>query len=315
MKLKNGADDYGFDDLDITNFIIKGTCVTTEHWRRVRRDKPCPICGRPDWCLISTDDTAAICARVQSERRIGEAGFLHRLQERQPSVTRRVRSVYLPLSSNSKLHLAELVGRYQAAVHDAELCKLAKRLGLTVDGLRALRIGWTGTAWSFPMTNVAGAVLGVRLRSTEGRKFAVKGGEEGLFIPSSITPTDNNRLLITEGPTDTAALLDLGFATVVGRPSCNGGLKLLVHLVQQWRCQDVVIVADSDEPGQRGAGNLASVLAVYVPNVRAIRPPDGIKDARAWVQAGGTRQEVEQAIQDSHKQRLTIRMKEVHHGR
>ena len=175
VKLKNGADDYGFDDLDITNFIIKGTCVTTEHWRRVRRDKPCPICGRPDWCLISTDDTAAICARVQSERRIGEAGFLHRLQERQPSVTRRVRSVYLPLSSNSKLHLAELVGRYQAAVHDAELCKLAKRLGLTVDGLRALRIGWTGTAWSFPMTNVAGAVLGVRLRSTEAQICCQRG--------------------------------------------------------------------------------------------------------------------------------------------
>ena len=29
------------------------------HWRRVRRDQPCPICERPDWCLVAADGSAA----------------------------------------------------------------------------------------------------------------------------------------------------------------------------------------------------------------------------------------------------------------
>ena len=59
-------------------------------------------------------------------------------------------------------------------------------------------------------------------------------------------------MLICEGPTDTAALLDMGFANVVGRPSCTGGIKLLVELVCQRRSEEVVVVADGDEPGQGG---------------------------------------------------------------
>jgi hypothetical protein len=45
--------------------------------RRVTRAHPCPICGRADWCLLASDDAAAICARVTSARRAGAAGWLH----------------------------------------------------------------------------------------------------------------------------------------------------------------------------------------------------------------------------------------------
>ena len=30
---------------------------------RVGRDYPCPICGKPDWCLVFADQTKAVCAR------------------------------------------------------------------------------------------------------------------------------------------------------------------------------------------------------------------------------------------------------------
>jgi hypothetical protein len=68
----------------------------------------------------------------------------------------------------------------------------------------------------------------------------------------------------------------------------------------------VVIMADGDEPGQRGAENLASVLVAYAPAVRVIRPPEGIKDARAWLQAGGTRQDVQKLIDITVARRLVI---------
>lgn len=48
-------------------------------WVRVSKNNPCPVCGKPDWCLIGSEGDRAICQRVESSERHGEAGFLHRL--------------------------------------------------------------------------------------------------------------------------------------------------------------------------------------------------------------------------------------------
>jgi hypothetical protein len=55
--------------------------VTTSSvsWIRVTKSHSCPICGKPDWCLISADGNTCICARTQSDNRAGEAGWLHKL--------------------------------------------------------------------------------------------------------------------------------------------------------------------------------------------------------------------------------------------
>ncbi len=55
-------------------------------WARVNRLNPCPICGKPDWCLISRDGKAAICARVESEKPAGDkgAGWIHTLDTAMP---------------------------------------------------------------------------------------------------------------------------------------------------------------------------------------------------------------------------------------
>jgi len=264
---------------------------------------------------VATDGSAAICARTESDKRCGEAGYLHRLRDSDFQPWRSVRSVRLP-TAGPRHDLANLAARYRDYVKPSELQSLARSLGLTRDSLAAFGIGWSvpDRAWSFPMVDPSGAVLGIRLRRPNGSKFAVRGGKEGLFIPA-VESTDN-RLLICEGPTDAAALLDLGFRSEVGRPSCTGDVKLLVDLVRQRHQAEVVIVADCDEPGQRGADNLASVLVAYVAAVRVIRPPDGIKDTRAWLQAGGDRQAVEQAIEAVPARRLTVQSRRVaQHGR
>ena len=106
-----------------------------------------------------------------------------------------------------------------------------------------------------------------------GKKIAVKGGHDGLFIPEGIDA--RGLVLVCEGPTDTAALLDLGF-NAVGRPSCRGGVKLLVGLVQKHRPSGVVIVSDGDAPGQRGGESLAALLdGIHAPLGRKRRASGG----------------------------------------
>jgi hypothetical protein len=205
-----------------------------------------------------------------------------------------------------------VAAQWRDEVDPGRLHQVAVSLGLSVESLCGFGIGWSAghRAWSFPMTDAAGNVLGIRLRWPDGFKFAMAGGKEGLFIPS-IVEAESSPLLICEGPTDAAALLDMGFRIVVGRPSCSGGIKLLVELVRQRQCPEVVIVADGDEPGLLGANNLASVLVVYAPVVTVIAPPTGIKDGRDWLQAGGTREDVERAIQAAPRRALQVRARRV----
>lgn len=282
-------------------------------WRRVRKGRPCPICERHDWCLLAADGSAAICARRESSKRCGEAGWLHRLRDDRDHPHRIVRSV--PLTRAVRRNdLARLAAGYQNATAPAQLQVLTRSLGLTVQSLKALCIGWADQyrAWSFPMRDTAGNVVGIRLRRPNGSKFSVSGGREGLFLPA--TDPTHSRLLICEGPTDTAALLDLGYAAVVGRPSCTGGIKLLVGLVQRRHPEGVVIVADRDEPGLRGANNLASVLLAYCPKVRVV-VPNHFKDVREFLRAGGTRRQLEYAIEATPELRLALQSRRVPHGK
>ena len=51
--------------------------MNSENMIRVSKQRPCPVCGKPDWCLIARDGSAAICARIAegSVKQCGEAGW------------------------------------------------------------------------------------------------------------------------------------------------------------------------------------------------------------------------------------------------
>lgn len=280
-------------------------------WQRVSKRRKCPVCGRPDWCLYAgRDDSpdAVICARTESRKRCGESGWLHQLRRDGPAWSPRVRRIEVSaakIGGEQIIDFANLAAEYQQAIQLEALERLAVALGLTANSLKRLGIGWSkqNGAWTFPMYDAGGNVLGIRLRLAGGRNLSVRGGHEGLFIPEGLPHGD--RLLVTEGPTDCGAMLDLDFSAV-GRPSCIGGVRLLVELVRRHRPAEVVIVADGDTPGQRGAENLAMVMATYVSAVRIITPPSGIKDARAWKQSGATAADVQSGIDAVPVQNLTV---------
>lgn len=203
------------------------------------------------------------------------------------------------------VHLKLIDSRYCAALSARGRQHLARLLGLTANSLLALGVGWDAgrRAWSFPMRDGDGRVVGFRLRSLGGSKFTLAGTHEGLFLPADL-PT-GQRLVVTEGPTDAAALLGLGFVAV-GRPSCTGGVAHTVRLVRRLRCPEVVLAADQDPAGQRGAANLAAALLLHAA-VRVFTPP--AKDVRAWVTgAGASAADVARLLEATPVQRLHVQV-------
>lgn len=291
-------------------------CIYQQHARlmRVTRERRCPICGRPDWCGIATDGSLAICMRVADGaiRPARNGGYVHRLADRPRR--RRPTTITSVIDAKPTRHdLAILAQQYESAIDPAKLARLADGLGVTVQSLRGLGIGRCveSNSWSFPMKDAAGVIVGIRLRADGGKKFAVTGGREGVFIPADAG--ESSTILICEGPSDTAALCDLGL-DAIGRPSCTGGVEIVQRWIADHDPARVIIVADADEPGYRGAGILAVHLAVIVPDVRVIAPTPPLKDSRDWKRAGATRDDILNMAEQAKLIRLGIES-EVKRGR
>ncbi len=287
--------------------------VSTESMQRVSKCRPCPICGKPDWCLLASDGSAAICARISegSQKRCGDAGWLHVLRDDPDWQERpRVRRLSIGTANGERTDLGPLMAEYVAAVDLGGLGDFADSLGLSVASLNRLRVGWAEQyhAWAFPMVDADVRIRGIRLRALDGHKWSVRGGRDGVFWPAGLTFREP--LLLPEGPTDTFALLDLGFEAI-GRPSCLGGVRILCELVRRRKPPGVIVVSDRDEngAGQQGAESMATALLTYCPSVRVIQPPKGIKDVRTWLLAGATRENVQAVINAALPRKLTVRRK------
>jgi len=269
-------------------------------WKRVSRRRRCIICDKPDWCLYTGPDeapTAFICARVESPKRCGEAGWLHKLRDdwQKPPTLRKPE----PKRQEPTRDFAAFAEECRRALDAVALSRFADKMGLSAGSLKRLGIGWSAehSAFTFPMRAAEGSVVGIRLRLRNGRKLSVRGGHEGLFVPVGLQTRGD--LYLPEGPTDTAALLGLGIEAV-GRPSCNGGIKHVVRLLARSDYFGVTVVADRDEKsgaGERWAKVLAERAADYAGQLWFLKPPSSFKDMRDWARAGATRAEVEAACE------------------
>lgn len=278
-------------------------------WTRCTKSRPCPICGKPDWCGVSSDGAVAHCMRTPSDREARNGGWIHKLkQDAMPPLApvKRLKTTNRPAAD-----FRSMLAYYQASMEPADLDRLALELGVSSCSLRRLEAAWSGPhqALAFPMYSPELQVIGIRLRSCDGRKWAVGGSRSGLFIPGvadggSLPP--QGPILICEGPTDTAAMLDLGFFSI-GRPSCIGCEEMIGQLCRR---RDVVIVADNDQPkpgpdgrlvspGREGAHRLATFLHGRVRSIKIIYPLKG-KDARAWLLSGATRTTVTACIAQAY---------------
>lgn len=144
--------------------------------------------------------------------------------------------------------------------------------------------------WAFPMRDHLRFMIGIRLRDDNGKKFAVKGSKQGLFIPQS---TPQATLFVTEGPTDCAALLSMGLYAV-GKPAAMANPDEIVKFIARWRVRRVVVIADNDRAGLSGAQKLVDVCPV--PCCELVLPA---KDAREFYRNGGTKEMIENLLKNS----------------
>lgn len=257
-------------------------------WIRINKSNPCPVCGKTDWCEISSDGTTVYCMRVPSERpsKSPQGGWFHRTSE--PVVYQPVKKkkVVKDFTTEAQHCIDNLTG------YDTP----SRLLGVSVRSLERLQIGHNGQGYTFPMRDGRDRIIGIRVRGKKG-KWSVPGSRNGLFWPEKVYSGSDWPLVICEGPTDTAALLDLEF-DAIGRPSCSGGNEHVMEFLRGKR-RDVVVMSDNDRakqrpdgsvwfPGQEGALRLAVQIKSLVRSVKVCRPPSH-KDIRAWKMAGATR--------------------------
>jgi hypothetical protein len=89
-------------------------------WLRVTRHNPCPVCGKPDWCLVSEDGKMAICARIESDKKAGSkgAGWIHILDAGRPLVPSTPR---VDTKQNTKAPRSTLGMAYRALLSELSL--------------------------------------------------------------------------------------------------------------------------------------------------------------------------------------------------
>jgi len=251
-------------------------------YSRVSPQAPCPICKKSDWCRVFADGWVE-CMRVQSERAAKSGGWMHRLD----GEARR----YLPPPPKlppPTINATKLIREWHTATSPALREDFAVSLGLSGSSLTAVGAAWAATyaAWAFPMSDGYGNIVGIRLRNEKG-KFAVRGSRQGIFL-ADVPP--RKILFVCEGPTDTAAAIELGLFAV-GRPNCCCGAPEIKIYARRLAVARVVVISDNDKPGIDGAKKVGAELklpfAIYVPPA---------KDLREFVRLGGTRIMIENTL-------------------
>lgn len=250
-------------------------------WVRVSRREPCLICEKPDWCTIG--EKGSCCMRIESSRPMANGGWFHAFGDDTPKRE--------PLPSRpipARPNFAAILHGWRQATTDAQLAQEAEKLRVSTRALADLGTCYAPeySATAFPMFDEAASSVnepcGVRLR-TEDKKFAVKGSKAGFFFPfGAMLRIPARRIFICEGPTDTAACLDLE-CFAIGRASCRGGEGMLLSALAQLCPDEVVVVFDNDGPGVAGAEDL--VRLIRQPCARLVPPG---KDLRKFLADGGS---------------------------
>ena len=267
-------------------------------WLSVTKDRPCPACGKPDWCAWAPDGKLK-CNRTS----IAPPGFEWVADKDGGAIFRPAEApdtfrmalgagerARAPLTSASnerppRVDWGVEAAKLGAALDDDTRQRLADELGVSAESLSAVSVGRGPYAFTFPERDGSGAVIGIATRSDNGAKGFMRGGNRGLTVPGNLESLPDP-VLIVEGASDVAACLTLGLAAV-GRPSNSQGSE---HLAGLLASRGLIVVGENDQkadgswPGRDGAHIVAKALSQRLGRaIDCALPPETCKDIRGWL--------------------------------
>ena len=275
-------------------------------WIRVSKGNPCPICGKPDWCCISSDYTTVYCMRVPSRRqsRTG-GGYFHRYPDT-PQKAVLLEAIAEP--HRETISPAEWENRWRdmrAHTHPDRLRRAAERLSTTAESLEAYgAVVPDDSAVTWPMYDSRLRMVGLYRRYWDGSKRFLRGSNgRGIIVPRwQLKKNLAVDLYVVEGATDACSLHSAGMLAI-GRPSCATGGDVVGELLKTLSFRgNIVVLGERDKkldncpfcrgkrcqrcwPGLWGAEQTAKKIG----RVTGIRPvvslvPPQCKDARDVVE-------------------------------
>jgi hypothetical protein len=245
----------------------------------------CPICAKPDWCLVADDGSAAICRRIEkgSVKKCGKAGWLHVLGDFNPKRHTLPEKPYIDWAMHTLGFAQQL--------HDNRVLFYKFCSDNKINILPAMRfnIGWTNDWLTIPMYGVGGRITGIQRRQKNIKRF-MKWSEMGVFLPSAFLQYKAKTLAVCEGWTDTVTAYEYGFGAAIGKMNCYVGDDLVLYYAKRLGCERVIVFADNDGVGLDGANATAELLRENCFRVMVIRTKE--KDLRACKLTGMTINEV-----------------------
>ncbi len=274
-----------------------------QRFDRVSPDEPCLLCGKPDWCLIAKDGSAAICPRTPegAVKDLGTAGYLHMLDEVECTeadvrLIKELREDYEPVKKP----------RVFSDFIDAVKCQLkstrSKHPGAKI-----------GSRWYYKNEREKTVFFVQRFELGEAdsetgkpkKKFIpFKRVDKGWAIGDPKPPFplwnlggigDAERVVVTEGEKAAKALVSIGIpATTLHQFNCPEKTDL-----SPLKDKAVVVMPDHDDQGELSAhGVMVALHETGCGDIRMLRlpnlPPKG--DAVEFIEACDTGREARKRL-------------------
>lgn len=213
----------------------------------------CPICNKPDGCLIAQDGSACICSRIEKDsvKRVGKGpfrgGWLHILADDfkpmkyetppKPDIdwnALTVKYAYAILEKNNLLALGEY----------------AHELGLSPWIVSRFNVGYLDGWITIPMYDRPGHIVGIQKRQKGFKRYMEHSGI-GVFVPLDFFDYKSKTVAIVEGWSDAVAAKMYGM-NVLGKPNFACGNEELVPFITAIKPERALIFADDDRGNVNG---------------------------------------------------------------
>ncbi|KKM77853.1 hypothetical protein LCGC14_1365880 [marine sediment metagenome] len=247
----------------------------------------CPICNKPDWCMVTDDGTAAICSRKSkgSVKKVDKVGWLHILGNFKPQKYEVPEKPFVDWNKWAVKFAKQLIENREAF---GKLCRT-----ININPISALRfyIGWHKNWLTIPIYSLSRTVSGIQRRQGNTKRYMKHSGM-GVFVPSAFFQDPSDTLAVCEGWTDTVTALEYGYNAIGKVNAYVGNEEVIMFAKTHPSVKRVIIFADNNQDGVglAGAEETAKLLLEAEFETKIVLTPH--KDLRACKQKGMTLNEI-----------------------